>query len=159
MNMKTISLAKSKSNPFEDNPRNPQRRLPNEHFIARGYCFYDDALRTWQPERESDTCREWRSGSETETVSKRQRVLEGDSSIDKSVAAALKMYFHSSKIQYEQRRGLFVYCKHRLHLLLSIGCCYCCYCCCCYCWWCARRTAVLIKHHNRPVKQTVAKSR
>lgn len=33
------------------------------------------------------------------SVRGRQCVLEEDSSIDKSVAAALKMYFHSSKIQ------------------------------------------------------------
>lgn len=66
--MKTISLAKSKSNPFEDNPLNPQRRLPNEHFIARCYCFYDDALRIHQSERESGSYRERQSGSERETA-------------------------------------------------------------------------------------------
>lgn len=55
----------------------------------------------------------------------RQRVLEGDSSIDKSVAAALKMYFHSSKIQYEQRGAACLF-------IVSTGC-TCCCCCCCFC--------------------------
>lgn len=47
-------------------------------------------------------------------------MLEGDSSIDKSVAAALKMYFHSSKIQYEQRGAACLF-------IVSTGC----TCCCC----------------------------
>lgn len=58
MNMKTISLAKSKSNPFPDNPLKPQQRLPKAHFIARYYCFYEDEADTRVIERESGRVRE-----------------------------------------------------------------------------------------------------
>lgn len=55
--MKTISLAKSKSNPFPDNPLKPQQRLAKAHFIARYYCFYEDEADTRVIERESGSVR------------------------------------------------------------------------------------------------------